>query len=159
MLDKPEQMLGSTLVMHNLVVVTGTSLATALFVNWLGHRGEWAALVLMTTLILTVGEIFPRTIFQHHADRLAAVVILPLRVVFYICYPVAHLISWLIEKGLHIFGLKSENKNPFVTKEELDLLVRLTDHSSALGVDERRMIRRIFGFSDTRVRDAMIPLV
>jgi putative hemolysin len=38
-------------------------------------------------------------------------------------------------------------------------LVRLTDRSSALGVHERRMIRRIFGFSDTRVRDAMIPLV
>ena len=159
MLDKPEQMLGSTLVMHNFLVVTGTSLATAVFVNWLGHRGEWAALVLMTTLVLTVGEIFPKTIFQHHADRLAGVVILPLRAVYYICYPVAYLITWLIGQGLRFFGLQSENKNPFVTKEELELLVRLTDRSSALGVHERRMIRRIFGFSDTRVRDAMIPLV
>ena len=159
MLDKPEQMLGSTLVMHNLVVVTGTSLATAVLVNWLGHRGEWAALVVMTTLVLTVGEIFPKAIFQHHADRLAGVVILPLRAVCYICYPVAYLITWLIGQGLRFLGLQSEKKNPFVIKEELELLVRLTDRSSALGVHERRMIRRIFGFSDTRVRDAMIPLV
>jgi len=159
MLDKPEQMLGSTLVMHILVVVTGTSLATAVFVNWLGHGGEWAALVIMTTLVLTVGEIFPKAIFQHHADQLVGVVILPLRAVFYICYPVAYLITWLIGQGLRFFGLQSENKNPFVTKEELALLVRLTDRSSALGVHERRMIRRIFGFSDTRVREAMIPLV
>jgi putative hemolysin len=159
MLDKPEQMLGSTLVMHNLVVVTGTSLATALFVNWLGHRGEWVALVVMTSLVLTVGEIFPKTIFQHHADRLAGVVILPLRVVFYACYPVAYVITWLIGQGLRLFGLQSEKKNPFVTKEELELLVRLTDRSSTIGVHERRMIRRIFGFSDTRVHEAMIPLV
>jgi putative hemolysin len=159
MLDKPERMLGSTLVMHNLVVVTGTSLATAAFVNWLGHRGEWVALVVMTILVLTVGEIFPKAIFQHHADRLAGVVILPLQAVLYVCYPVASLITWLIGQGLRFFGLQSEKKNPFVTKEELELLVRLTDRSSALGVHERRMIRRIFGFSDTRVREAMIPLV
>jgi magnesium and cobalt exporter, CNNM family len=159
MLDKPEQMLGSTLVMHNLVVVAGTSLATAIFVDWLGHRGEWAALVLMAILVLTVGEVFPKTLFQHHADRLAPVVILPLRAVFYLCYPVAHLITWLIGQGLHFFGLRSENKHPLVIREELELLVRLTDRSSALGVHERRMIRRIFGFSDTRVREAMIPLV
>jgi putative hemolysin len=158
-LDRPEQMLGSTLVMHNLVVVTGASLATAVFVNWLGHRGEWAALVIMSALVLTMGEIFPRTIFQHHADRLAGVVILPLRALFYVCYPVAYLITWLIGQGLRFFGLESEKKNPLVTKEELELLVRLTDRSSVLGVHERRMIRRIFGFSDTRVREAMIPLV
>jgi putative hemolysin len=159
MLDKPEQMLGSTLVMHNFVVVTGTSLATAVFVNWLGHPGEWVALMIMSTLVLTVGEIFPKTIFQHHADRLVGVVVLPLRAVFYICYPVAYLITWLIGQGLCFLGLESEKKNPFVTKEELELLVRLTDRSSVLGVYERHMIRRIFGFSDTRVREAMIPLV
>jgi putative hemolysin len=158
-LDKPEQMLGSTLVMHTLVVVTGSSLATAVLVDGLGHRGEWAALVIMTALVLTVGEIFPKTIFQHHADRLAAVVILPLRAVFYVWYPVASLITWLSGQGLRFLGLQSESRNLFVTKKELELLVRLADRSSTLGVDERRMIRRIFGFSDTRVREAMIPLV
>ncbi len=159
MLDRPEQMLGSTLVMHNLVVVTGTSLATALFVNWLGQRGEWVAFVVMSSLVLTLGEIFPKAIFQHHADRLAGSVIWPLRAVFYAFYPVAYVISWLIGRGLHLFGLQSEKKNPFVTKEELELLVRLTDRSSTLGVHARRMIRRIFGFSDMRVHEAMIPLV
>jgi putative hemolysin len=159
MLEKPEQMLGSTLVMHNLLVVTGTSLATGLFVNWLGQRGEWVALIVMTGLVLTVGEIFPKTIFQHFADRLAGLVIYPLRLVFYACYPMARAITWLIGQGLHLFGLQSEKKNPFVTKEEVELLVQLSDRSSTLGVDERRMIRRIFGFTDTRVREAMIPLV
>ena len=104
-------------------------------------------------------DYFAQRLRARYADRLAGVVILPLRVAFYICYPVAYLLTWLIGQGLRFFGLQSENKNPFVTKEELGLLVRLTDRSSALGVHERRMIRRIFGFSDTRVRDAMIPLV
>jgi putative hemolysin len=108
---------------------------------------------------LTVGEIFPKTIFQHFADRLAGLVIYPLRLVFYACYPMARAITWLIGQGLHLFGLQSEKKNPFVTKEEVELLVQLSDRSSTLGVNERRMIRRIFGFTDTRVREAMIPLV
>jgi putative hemolysin len=159
MLDKPERLLGSTLVMHNLVVVTGTSLATALFVSWLGHRGAWVALGVMTMLALTIGEIFPKTIFQHYADRLAGIIVYPIRVVFYACYPAAHASTWLISQGLRSLGLRSEKKSPFVTKEELELLVRLSDRGSTLGVHERRMIRRIFGFSDTRVREAMIPLV
>jgi CBS domain containing-hemolysin-like protein len=159
MLDKPEQLLGSTLVMRSLVVVSGTSLATALFVKWLGQCGEWVALVVMTSLVLTVGAIFPRAFFQHSADWLAGVVIYPLRAVFYLCYPVAYVSTWLIGQGLRLFSLQPEKKNPFVTKEELELLVRLSDRSSTLGIHEQRMIRRIFGFSDTRVHEAMIPLV
>lgn len=159
MLDKPEQMLGSTLVLHNLVVVTGTSLATALVVNWLGQRGEWVALAAMTPLVLTLGEIFPKTIFQHHADRLAGLVIYPLRAVFYACYPVAYLITGLISQSMRLLGVQAGEKSPLVTKEELELLVRLSDQASTLDVHERHMIRRIFGFSDTRVREAMIPLV
>ncbi len=159
MLDEPGQLLGSTLVMHNLVVVTGTSLATALFMSWLGHRGEWVALGVMTSLGLTVGEIFPKAIFQQYADRLARIVAYPLRAVFYACYPAVHVLTWLISQSLRSLGLRSEEKSPFVAKEELELLVRLSDRGSTLGVHERRMIRRIFGFSDTRVREAMIPLV
>jgi putative hemolysin len=159
MLDKPEQMLGSTLVMHYLAVVTATSLATTLLLHWLGRGGEWVALIVMTSLVLTVGEIFPKTIFQHYADRLASVVILPLRALFYLCYPVAYVITRLTGQVLRLFGAPAEKKNPFVTKAEIELLMRLTDRSSSLGVHERRMIRRIFGFSDTRVREAMIPLV
>jgi CBS domain containing-hemolysin-like protein len=114
---------------------------------------------MMTSLVLIVGEIFPRTIFQHFADRLAEAATFPLRVMYYLCYPVAHTISWMVGQGLRVVGLPTEHKNPLVTKAELELLVRMTDRSSALGVHERRMIRRIFGFSDTRVHEAMIPLV
>jgi putative hemolysin len=159
MLEKPEQMLGSMLVMHNLVVITGTALATAAFVDWLGQWGEWVALIVMTSLVLTVGEIFPKTLFQHSADRLATIVIYPLRVVFYACYPLVYVITGMIDYLLGLLGMQAEKKNPFVTKEELDLLVQLSDRGSVLGADERRMIRRIFGFSDTRVHEAMIPLV
>jgi CBS domain containing-hemolysin-like protein len=159
MLDRPEQMLASTLVLHNLVLVTGTALATAFFVSWLGDRGEWVAFGVMTILVLTVGEILPKAIFQDYADRLAGIVAYPIRALSYVCYPAAQALTWLIGQSLRYLGLRSEQKSPFVTKKELELLVRLSDRGSTLGVHERRMIRRIFGFSDTRVREAMIPLV
>jgi len=140
-------------------VIAGTSLATAVFVYWLGHRGAWVALVVMTSLVLTLGEIFPRAIFQHFADQLAGVVIPPLRVVCYACYPVLGVITWLTAQGLRLVGLQLEKKHPVVAKKELELLLHLSDRSCPLGLHERRMIRRIFGFSDTRVYEAMIPLV
>lgn len=159
MASKPEQILASTLVMHYFVVVTATSLATALLVGWLGFPGEWVALVIMTTLILMAGEIVSKTILRPHADRLANVVVYPLRLVCYVCYPIAILLIWLSGHSLRLFGLAAEQKNLFATRKELDLIAQLSDRSTTLDVHERRMIRRIFGFSDTRVRDAMIPLV
>jgi len=159
MLDEPEGILGSSMVMHILIVVTGTSLATAVFVSWIDHQGTWAVLVVMSSLVLTVGEIFPRAIFQHFADRLVGVVILPLRVVCYVCYPVLYVITRLMAQGLRLFGLELQKKYLLVANKELELLLHLSDRSSALGIDERRMIRRIFGFSDTHVHEAMIPLV
>jgi len=159
MLDGPAEVLGSGLVMHDLVVVTGTSLATAVLLEWLGHTGAWVALVVMGSLVLTVGDVFPRAIFQHFADRLVRVVIFPLCVVFYACYPMQRVTAWLMAQGLSLFGLRLNNRHLVAGKKELELLLHLSDRNSALGVHERRMIRRIFGFSDTRVHEAMIPLV
>jgi putative hemolysin len=158
-LETPAQLLGSTLVLHTLVVVSGTALATAVFVTWLGQRGAWVAFIVMTSIVLTLGEFFPKTLFRHSADRLVYLVISPLHMASYLCYPVAYAIMQVIDHTLRLFGLPAEKKNPFVTKAELDLLVQLSDRSSVLGIHERRMIRRIFGFSDTRVHEAMIPLV
>jgi len=159
MLNEPEGMLGSTLVMRNLVLVTGTTLATTVSVSWLGHWGAWAAFIVMASLVLTVGEVFPRAIFQHFANQLVGVIILPLQVVFYVCYPVLDVISRLVAQGLCLFGLQPQQPSPMVANKELELVLHLSGQSSTLGVHERRMIRRIFGFSDTHVHEAMIPLV
>jgi putative hemolysin len=159
MLDEPVRLLGGSLVMHTLVVVTGASLATSVFVSWFDHRGAWAAFVVISIVVLIVGKIFPRAIGQHFADRLATVVMLPLQVMFIAFYPVLWVITWVLTQGLCLFGLELSKKYPIVANKELELLRHLSDRSSTLGVNERRMIRRIFGFSDTRVHEAMIPLV
>jgi putative hemolysin len=159
MLSNPESILGNMLVMHHLMVVAGASLATALFVNWFGLPGEWLALVVMAPLILTVGEIFPKTIFWRHADRVVKSVIYPLRIVCYACYPLTFSVMWLVDHCTWLLGLPANQRTPFAISKELDLIARLSDRGGTLDVHERRMIRRIFGFSDTRVRDAMIPLV
>lgn len=159
-LEKPERLLGSTLIVHTLALVIGTSLATAFLIDILGLRGEWSALLTMSGLLLIVGRILPRALVQRMADdQLVGIVIYPLQVVIYACYPVTHAIGWIVGQGLQLMRLHTAQMNPFATNGEIALLARLQDRSSTLGIDEQRMIRRIVGLSDTRVHEAMIPLV
>jgi CBS domain containing-hemolysin-like protein len=56
--------------------------------------------------------------------------------------------------------LKQEGEvRPLVTREELQLLLREEGGGSDINPLERDLIRRIFRFSTTRVKEAMIPLV
>ena len=158
-IENPEPLLGSTLIAHKLVLISGTSVATALIIHGLGHGGQWVAFWLMAILFLTAGGIIPKAIFQHFANQLVGIAIYPLRVVLHMCYPIVRVMVWPIGQGLRLLGLPSDERQIFTAREEIGLLVRFGEQPSLLGVDEQRMIRRIFGFSDTRVHEAMIPLV
>jgi putative hemolysin len=158
-LEKPEQLLGSTMVLQILAVVVGTSLATAFLVEKLQRGGEWAGFLMMGGFVLIIGGILPKVLAQRYADRLVGLVIYPLHGIMYACDPIARLSIWFVNQGLQAVHAQPEKKNPFATRGELDILASLRDRSSTLGIDEQRMIRRIFGFSDTRVHEAMIPLV
>ena len=84
MLEKPEYLLGTTLIGTNLSVVINTAVTTAAFISLFGPRGEIFSLVVMSLLVLNFGEILPKTIFQHYADTIALRVIYPIKFLSYL---------------------------------------------------------------------------
>lgn len=156
LLETPDQLLATTLVGTNLSIVVATTLATAALIERFGATGELYALVLMWPLALVFGEIVPKTLFQENADRVALRVIRPLGWAMACFRPVIVTVGGLTR--LLVAG-KKEPRSPFVTKEEIESLVRSAERDVELEVVERRMIRRIFEFGDTPVKEVMVPLV
>ncbi|MFQ6672578.1 MAG: hemolysin family protein, partial [Candidatus Tectimicrobiota bacterium] len=156
LLEVPDQLLATTLVGTNISVVVATTLATVALIHLFGTRGELYALVLMVPLALLFGEIVPKTLFQENADRVAPLVIRPLSWAMVCFRPVIAIVSGLTR--VLVEGRK-EHRSPFVTKEEIESLLRSTERGVDLEVDEQRMIRRIFEFGDTPVKEVMVPLV
>ena len=59
----PERLLSTLLVANNLVNILGAAVATTLFISMIGEQwGPWVSTLVVTIVVLIVGEITPKTI-------------------------------------------------------------------------------------------------
>lgn len=157
MMERPERVLSTTLVGTNLSVVAGSFLGNELIARRFGPEASAWAILMMAPLILLCGEILPKTISRRHPDAIALRVALPLRAVMAVLAPVVMLMSGTARLVVRLFSRRAA-RNPFVTKEELRLILQ-AEHRLALERDEAGLIRRLVDFADARVREHMTPLV
>ncbi len=157
-LKRPERLLSTTLVGTNLSVVTSTTIATSLFVKEFGENGVLYTPLIMTPFLLILGEVIPKNLFQQRADSISLRIIRPLWLFYYLLYPIIHLLSRFIGSLSRAIGGSGE-KIPFVTKEEIKSTLKIKGKGSDLKASEKTMIHRIFSFSETTVKEVMIPLI
>lgn len=159
MLNKPEWLLSTTLVGTNISVVTNTTMATALMIELFGEGGSWLAVLLVAPLIWVFGEIVPKSIYQQRADTITPVVAFPLRFCFYLFFPIL-VVFGLLTRLIAIFlGDKTGAHNPFTLREEIFMLMQMSSDGGDIQQHEKTMIRRLFGFDETTVREVMMPLI
>ncbi len=162
-LERPEYLISTCLVGTNFMNVTSTTVATMFLLSTLGHAGEWVAILVMSPLILLLGEIIPKTIYQHKATELAPLLAYPISVFYYLF---AVLVRPLTLFGRAILFVASGGdpkklKNPFVGRDLFRRLI-VSDELTAGGDlkrDEKQMISRVLDFSSNTVEDVMVPLI
>jgi putative hemolysin len=161
LLAKPERTLATTLVGTNIFIVLGVVLAATyageLLHNHEGLGGVVATLV-MTPLILIFAEAIPKAYFYRHADSIALRIGGLLRLFSYLFSPLVILSTSLSRRLMAMMGDRSP-KNPFVTREELRLLMWESGRLGVLEKHEQDMIHHIFQFRETAVKSVMVPLV
>jgi len=158
MLEKPEWLLSVTLVGTNISVVTNTTMVTALMIHLFGENGSWMAVALAAPLIWIFGEIVPKSIFQQKADALTPYVIFALIFFSYLFYPILLVFSVLTRLLTKLTG--GDEKNPFTLREEIVTMLQMPAASEGdIQPVEQNMIRRMFNFSETTVKDVMMPLI
>jgi putative hemolysin len=158
MLEKPEWLLSTTLVGTNVSVVTNTTLSTALAIELLGEEYSWVAIIVVAPLIWVFGEIVPKSIFQQKANTITPRVIFILRFASIIFYPILMVFAALARLLARIAGQKAI-QNPFTLREEIVTMIEMSAAKGDILPIERRMIRRVFNFSETTVEEVMTPLI
>ncbi len=159
LMEKPEWFLATTLTGTNLCTVTNTALTTALFISLFGtETGEILSIIVMIPLILIVGEVIPKSIFQQNADRMAPKISWFLLIASWILYPVVFVVSRISRRVLSAFsGKKDLTYASYITKDGLESLLR-DGKSGDIMKSEKEMIQRIFDFSDSTAGQIMVPL-
>ena len=154
----PDLMLGTTLVGTNIATVALTTLVTVLFVDLFGDRGDFYAFLIFTPILLILGEIVPKSIFQQKSDVVAPIAIYPLKVFSIAFYPIIIVFSRIARLIARLLGGGKVDQNLFMTREQIRSVVEMSERTSSIDAFDRGRIRRVIRFSDTTVGEAMIPI-
>jgi putative hemolysin len=162
--QKPSEFLSTILIGNNLVNIAASALATSLIISSLENRGfhnigiaVGLATGIMTFLILTFGEIIPKTIAIRKAERIALISAPEILFLHFIFKPIAYFIGWISVPFILLFGGKAPEKGPFITEEEIRLILAAGEKEGVIEEEEREMITSIFEFGETVAREVMTP--
>ena len=154
----PDIMLGTTLVGTNIATVALTTMVTVLFIELFGAGGDFYAFLIFTPILLILGEIVPKSIFQQKSDVVAPIVIFPLKIFSLVFYPVIIVFSRIARLFARLLGGGKVEQNLFMTREQIRSVVEMSERTSSVDAFDRGRIRRVIRFSDTTVGEAMIPI-
>ncbi|MDN5351779.1 MAG: magnesium and cobalt exporter, family [Clostridiales bacterium] len=155
LLENPSRLLGAILIGNNIVNIGASSLATSVSMSLFGSAGIGVATGVMTFLVLIFGEITPKTLAAERAEQVSlkiAKVVAFLTVLFKpILVVVLKLTSFLVK----LAGGEGNTERPFVTEEEIKIMVNVGHEEGVLEGGEKKMIYNVFDFGDSQVRDVM----
>lgn len=157
LLERPNRLLATILVGNNLVNVGIAAIITSMSIIFFGNRGVGIAIGTATLLILIFGEITPKSFAAKNAERVSLFVAWPISALVKLFYPFVRGIVLLISPIIRIFG--GEVKRPFVTEEEIKMLVELGEQEGTIEKEEKEMIKGVFKFGDTTAKEVMVPRI
>lgn len=137
--------------------VAGTGLATlagALFIQSFGSEWLWLFSVVMTVFILFGGEMAPKIIGVHHANRLAGPLLRPLEWMLFIAHPLVDLMDRFCER------LKSKTRSKGSDSDhimDIITLVQAAKAEQAIHNREEIIIIHAATLSARRVKNTMVP--
>src|SRR6202008_2443849 len=113
---------------------------------------------IITSLHIVLGEQAPKLMGLALEKRVALAVALPMQVFYRIASWPIRALDWASARTVQLVGIKTTGEQGSTyTEEELRRLVDISRESGHLRAEERRLIHRVFEFSDTLVREAMVP--
>jgi CBS domain containing-hemolysin-like protein len=163
------EMFLSTLLIGNNIANIIYSMAMAQLLTW--PLKQWihddAVLLLVQTLVATLiilifGEFVPKTIFRINPNYSLRTASIPLFMVYCVLYPVSRFTGWLSAMLMRLFGIKINTKHMrLLTVDELDAYLQenIDKHEDENKAVERevKIFENALDFSDTRLRDCMVP--
>ena len=163
----PNNFVSTMLVGNNIALVVYGILIAKLFDATI-FKGMSAAFtvpadtILSTIIVLFTGEFLPKTLFKSLPNKLLTIFAIPAFVCYVLLWPISRFATLLARCILRIVGVKMEKDGDegAFTKVDLDYLLQTTIDNAANEKEineEVKIFQNALDFSETRVRDCMVP--
>jgi CBS domain containing-hemolysin-like protein len=146
------------LVGNNLVNIAMSSIATALVGIYLS-QGEavFAATFGITALVLLFGESAPKSYAVENTESWALRIARPLKLAEYALLPLVVTFDYLTRVVNKVTGGRSSIETSYVTRDEIQNMIKTGEREGVIEEDEREMLQRIFRFNNTIAKEVMTP--
>jgi putative hemolysin len=158
-LERPDRFLSTILVVSNISVIAASTLATIIAVDLDFSFAEVISTILLSLIVLIFCEITPKTWAVQNPERAARMLIGPLEMVSAVLRPIVVGLTALTSGMLRLLGVETRRHGPFMTEDELRLMVEVGEEEGVLEEEERAMIHNVFDLADTSVREVMAPRI
>jgi len=149
-MKSPVKILITILIGNNLVNIFSASLATILAKKHFGNIGIAVVVGVMTFIIITFGEIFPKAIARKYNERVSAIVMPLIKLFYFLFYP----FTFIFYNLTRIFSKKGE-----IGFKERDLFyaIYISSQKGYLKNKADKIILSVLNLKDLKVSDIMIP--
>ena len=118
--------------------------------------------LLSTIIVLFTGEFLPKTIFKNTPNTMLTFFAIPAYVCYVVLYPISRLATLLSKGLLRLVGIRmnKQSEGREFTKVDLDYLVQTSidnaEDEDEIG-EEVKIFQNALDFSETKIRDCMVP--
>lgn len=151
----PQRLLSTIMIGDNLVNIGAASWATILTIRTFGSEAVAIATGVLTFLLLIFGDIVPKTLAAKHAVPVVLAMAYPVYWIEQALSPILFVLEPMIAaitggKGLTV---------PFVTEEELKIMLDVGGRAGVIETEEVKMIKNVFHLNDLTAEDSMTPRI
>lgn len=151
--EKFSKLLTTILIGNTIVNVVAASLATVLFTNIYKDNGVAISSVVMTIVIMIIGEIIPKNLAKHMPEKFAMLVTPILNILVFIFTP----LTAIFNKLESIFSKSFKEDDDTYSTEEFITMVEEANEGGDIEDHEADLITNALEFNDLDVGEIFTP--
>lgn len=113
--------------------------------------------IIISYLTLIFGELVPKSLALRYSETIACFSARPIDFISKFSSFLVKILAGSSRAVLNIFGVKEVAERTFVSEEEVKYMVKEGKERGIFDETEQELIHSVFEFTDTNVRDVMVP--
>jgi len=155
--DDFDKLLSTLLVLNNVVTLIAAAISTMLFVRHFGDIGATMSTLILTVIIVLIGDITPKSLAKEAPEKFALSTAPFLHVCMLLLTPINYLfIKWKVLLRL-IF--KTSEDSDRMTEEELYSVVEVAQNDGVIDEEGRQLLDNAIEFNELKAIDILTPRI
>ena len=149
------RLLSLILIGINFVTSLVSGLAAAFAIKIFGSKGATIATFSISFILIIFGEIVPKTVAAVHPVGFASItagILIFLQKAF---FPIVWIFSKITDGITNFLQIFFKNTKELITEDELKSLIEIGAKEGTLESSEKKMLYKIFDFTDLHIKDIM----